>query len=172
MTARRPPEPQRRKKMQEKTSNTVSKTIVGWRELIDLPEWDLFGIRAKSDTGARSSAIDVDHLEELPGDRVRFEVVASRDRTDRRRMVEAPVVRRTRVRSSNGDHHDRMFVQTTLKLAGVSFQTEIGLVSRENMISRMLLGRSSLEGLFIVDPSRRYIHGSKVRKRAKDPSSS
>lgn len=132
--------------------------VIGWREFVDLPEWGLFGIRAKADTGARSSAIDIDHLEELPGGKVRFQVVADRRGDGIRRTIEASLSRQSRVRSSLGDAYPRVFVETTVRLGGTVVRAEIGLVSRKNMISRMLLGRRFLEGIFLVDSGRRYIH--------------
>ena len=139
--------------------------LIGWRERVDLPEWELFGLRAKADTGARSSAIDVAQYEELPGNRVRFEVVTDRDDPDARHILEATIVRRTRVRSSFGQAHDRLFVITRLRLAGQEFDIELGLVCRKNMLSRMLLGRKTLEGHFAVDPGRRYLHRAKRRAK-------
>ncbi len=144
--------------------------VIGWREYVSLPAWDLDGIRAKADTGARSTAIDVSHIEELPGNRVRFEVVASRGKVDRRVVVEADVVRRGHVRSSLGRGEDRLFVETELLVAGRTFQTQIGLVNRENMLSRMLLGRRTLEGAFLVDSGRTYIHGRRRRRRPRKDS--
>jgi len=141
-------------------------TLVGWREYVELPEWGLTGIKAKVDTGARSSAIDVRHLQELPGERVRFEVATGRGGTARLRTVEAEVVRRTRVRSSFGDARDRLFVETTVALAGRELRVEMGLVSRENMLCRMLLVRRSLEQVFVVDPGRIYLHGRRKRRRS------
>ena len=139
-------------------------TIIGWRELVHLPEWGVHGIWAKADTGARSSAIDVNHVEELPGDRVRFEVVASRKDDGVHQWVEAPIARRSRVRSSLGDAHHRIFVHAVLELAGRQVETELGLVSRESMISRLLIGRRTLEGIFLVDSGRRYLHGRPKRQ--------
>jgi hypothetical protein len=129
--------------------------LIGWREYVELPEWGLAGIKAKVDTGARSSAIDVRHILELPGERVRFEIAADRGSGTRLHTVEAAIVRRSRVRSSFGQAHDRLFVATTL-----------GLVSRENMLCRMLLGRQSLGHLFVVDPGRIYLHGRRKRARS------
>lgn len=139
---------------------------IGWREYVALPDWNLHGIRAKADTGARSSAIDVANLEELPGDRVRFEVVGDRSHPERRVVIEAGIVRRTRVRSSFGQAHDRLFVETTLRLAKRDLTIELGLVCRENMLCRMLLGRKSLEHVFAVDPGRIYLHGRRRRRRS------
>ena len=138
--------------------------LIGWREKVDLPYWGLFGLRAKADTGARSSAIDVAQVEELPGERVRFEVVTDRKDPEARHVLEADVVRRTRIRSSFGQAHDRLFVETRLRLAGEELVIELGLVCRKNMLSRMLLGRKTLEGRFAVDPGRRYLHKSKKRR--------
>jgi hypothetical protein len=142
-------------------------TLVGWREYVELPEWGVSRIRVKVDTGARSSAIDVSHLEELPGERVRFEIVPNRKREASRRVIEAKIVRRTKVRSSFGEARDRLFVEAEVRLAGRTLRVEVGLVSRENMLCRMLLGRKSLEHVFVVDPGRTYLHGKRKRKRKK-----
>jgi hypothetical protein len=149
------------------TEPSENHIVIGWRERVDLPDWGLRGLRAKVDTGARSSAVDVSHLEELPGDRVRFELVARRGEKEKRRIIEAEVVRRARVKSSLGRVHERLFVETTVRVAGRTFRTQIGLVNRENMISRMLLGRRSLEGRFWVDSGRTYLHGRGPRATKK-----
>ena len=126
-------------------------TIIGWREWVDLPDWGLH-IRAKADTGAKSSAIDCAEIVELPGERVRFTVRLS-GKKDRTITLEAPIKLRKRVRSSTGQGHDRIFVETTLRL-GESEQTIlVNLVCRKNMIHRMLLGRETLSGAFLVDSS-------------------
>lgn len=154
-------------KEKPKRKTTPELSVIGWREYVDLPAWGLFQVRAKADTGARSSAVDVSHIEELPGDRVRFEVMADRDGHDdcaRRKVVEAEVVRRTRIRSSFGHAHDRLFVTTPMVIGGRTVEAEVGLVNRENMICRMLLGRKTLDGIFVVDPGRIYIHGRRKRK--------
>ena len=138
-------------------------TVIGWREYVHLPDWGFEWVRAKADTGARSSAVDVSHIEELPGDRVRFEVVAKRGKREKRRMIEADILRRARVKSSFGRAHDRIFVEARLTIAGRTIDTEVGLVNRENMLSRMLLGRRTLDGEFLVDSGRRFLHGQRRR---------
>ena len=150
-------------------NNPDEKVVLGWREIVELPEWGIGGVRAKADTGARSSAIDVSHIEELPGNRVRFEVVTNR-RREERQVVEADVVRRTRVRSSFGNDHDRLFVETEVRVAGRTFRTELGLVNRESMLCRMLLGRRSLQESFLVDPQHCYLHGRRKRRKRVRPS--
>lgn len=124
---------------------------IGWREWVELPEWG-FRLKAKADTGARSSAIDCAEITELPGDRVRFTVRL--DRKDKKLItLEADIVARKRVRSSTGLPTDRVFVGTKLRLAGVEKRIVVSLVSRKRMIHRLLLGREALSNDFIVDSS-------------------
>ncbi|HLV64848.1 MAG TPA: RimK/LysX family protein [Polyangiaceae bacterium] len=133
--------------------------MIGLAELVDLPEWRIVRLRAKVDTGARSSALHVENIVEVGPDRVRFEVILHRDRPERRVTVEAPVVRRTRVRSSTGRAEPRIFVRTTLRIGRIVIPVELGLVNRAGMLYRMLIGRTALGAQFLVDPSRRYLIG-------------
>ncbi len=124
---------------------------IGWREWVEFPGWG-FRLKAKADTGARSSAIDCAEITELPGGRVRFTVRL--DRKDRKLItLEADVVARKKVRSSTGRPTERVFVEAILRLAGVEKRIVISLVSRKRMIHRLLLGREALAGDFIVDSS-------------------
>jgi hypothetical protein len=123
--------------------------IIGWREWVELPSWGI-RIRAKADTGAKSSAIDCAEITELPGDRVRFSVRLDR-KSKQLVTLEEPIVLRKRVRSSTGQGRDRIFVKTTLVLGETEMDTFINLVCRKNMIHRMLLGRETLSGAFLVD---------------------
>lgn len=140
------------------------KILIGWREYVYLPDWGVT-LRAKADTGARSTAIDVFHLEELSDSRVRFEVATDDRRSAPPKTIEADVIRRARVMSSSGHSHDRIFVQARIRLAGTTMKTEVGLVNREKMRWRILLGRRSLEKQFVVNPGRCYIHGRRRRKK-------
>jgi hypothetical protein len=146
------------------------RTLIGVAERIDLPEWGVDQLRVKIDTGARTSALHVDAIEELPDDRVRFWVILDRKHAHRRVQVEAPISRRSRVRSSSGRAEERIFVVTRMKLGPVTKEIEVSLASREPMIFRMLLGRSALHHDFVVDPSHRYLQSprkSKGTKRSK-----
>lgn len=124
---------------------------IGWREWVEFPEWG-FRLKAKADTGARSSAIDCAEIVELPDDRVRFTV-----RLDRKRnkfiTLEANILARKKVRSSIGRPTNRFFVETKLRLAGMEKRIVVSLVCRKRMIHRLLLGREALADHFIVDPS-------------------
>jgi len=131
--------------------------VIGWSELVDLPEWGVRRLRAKADTGARTSALHVENVEELPRGRVAFDIILDRRRRHRRIRVETRIRRRARVRSSTGHYTTRIFVSTWLRLGPVQREIEISLVDREGMLFRMLLGRSALAGAFVVDVARRRV---------------
>jgi len=137
--------------------------IIGWREIVTLPAWGIEGLVAKADTGARSSAIDVGHLVELPGERLRFDVAVDRRDRDRWIRVECPIVRRTRVRSSFGAAHDRFVVRTTMRLGPIEKLIDLSLVSRKDMHCRMLIGRAALHPEMLVDPGHTYLLGRRRR---------
>ena len=139
--------------------------LIGWTELVDLPEWGIRRLRAKVDTGARTSALHVQNIEELPRGKVRFDVVLHRKKRDRRIHVLTSITRRGRVRSSNGQLTERLFVQTVLRLGPVEKRIEVSLVDRQKMIHRMLLGRSALTGPILIDVDRRLTLGARKRPR-------
>lgn len=133
--------------------------LIGWNEYVDLPDWGVRGLRAKVDTGARSSALHVEHIRELPRGRVRFDVILDRRKSHRRVHVETRIRRRARVRSSTGQYTQRIFVATRLVLGPVEREIEVSLVDRGPMIFRMLLGRTALAGAFWIDVGHRALFG-------------
>lgn len=135
---------------------------VGWRERVDLPDWGFRRVRAKIDTGARTSAIDVAQIQELPDGRIRFEVVSRVEPARKTRWVEATPVRTSIVKPSHGEPQQRYVCVTRLRMGEVERDIEISLVCRSGMLCRMLLGRTALEGLR-VDPSRTYLLTSRHR---------
>ena len=140
---------------------------VGWRERVCLPDWDIRGLRAKIDTGARTSAIDVAAIELLPDERVRFEVVTRRKPTVRSRWIEADLVRETVVKPSSGERQQRCVCRTRLRLGPVTRHIEVTLVCRRKMACRMLVGRTALAGAFVVDVAQRGLHP--VPRRPREP---
>lgn len=137
--------------------------IIGWREWASLPDWGL-ELKAKADTGARSSAVDCSSIEELLDDQVRFTLRLSR-KTARNLTIVAPIAMRKRVRSSTGHELDRLFVETTLVLGGREKKILVSLTCRKRMIHRMLLGREALANDFLVDSS--VDHWATPRKKKK-----
>lgn len=139
--------------------------IVGWREYLDLPDLGLNRIKAKVDTGARTStlhAIDIEHFEEAGRERVRF-LVHPQHRSDELEVVcTADVVDRRGVRSSIGHRQHRVVIATTLALSPeLVWPIEVTLTSRSDMRFRMLLGRTALRGHMLVDPGRSYLTGGR-----------
>lgn len=144
-----------------------SPVLIGWTEYVDLPEWGVRRLRAKVDTGARSSALHVENIEELGRGFVRFDVVLHRLKRDRRIHVRTHISRRSRVRSSNGQIETRYFVETLMRLGPVEKRVEVSLVDRRRMIHRMLLGRTALSGPFLIDVDRRMVQTPPRRKKKK-----
>ncbi|NBB79483.1 MAG: ATP-dependent zinc protease [Verrucomicrobia bacterium] len=139
--------------------------VIGWKETVDLPDWGIESILAKSDTGARRSALDVENIVELPGNRVQFDIVLHRKDRSFTRSVVAPISHQTHVRSSNGARHERYFVRTTVLIHGRAKEVEFSLVSRGSMVCRVLLGRKALEGDFLVDSSLKHVSRPRMKAR-------
>ena len=131
------------------------KTTIGWVEPVEFVDWGIGRIRAKVDTGARSSALHVDDLVDLGDGNIQFNVVLSRNHQDKQVQVIAPLLKTGQVRSSTGKYSTRYFVKTRVRIGSIEKEIEISLVCRKKMIFRMLLGRRALVHDFIVDVSRR-----------------
>lgn len=142
--------------------------IIGWKETVDLPEWGIESILAKSDTGARRSALDVENIIELPGKRVQFDIVTDRKDRSSTKTVIAPIDHQTHVRSSNGVQQERYFVRTMVRIHGREKEVEFSLVSRSHMVCRILLGRRALEGDFLVDASLKHVSRPRQKVRIID----
>ena len=143
-----------------------AKPIIGRREYVAFPEWGIRGVEAKIDTGARTSALHVDNIKRLPKERVRFDVVLSRRKPDKRVQVEADLVRFTRVRSSTGHQQERFVVATKIRIGDFKQKIELSLVSRKQMLCRMLLGRTALSD-FLIDVDVKHLHGVPKRRGPK-----
>ena len=141
--------------------------VLGWREWLALPQFGIAAIKAKIDSGARTSALHVDSLEafERDGERwLRFVVLAGRGNATRTECV-APAIDRRAVSDSGGHVTMRWFIRTEFALAGRRWEAEINLTSRRHMLFPLLLGRNALGGRFIVDPGAAYRCGRPASKR-------
>ena len=137
-------------------------TSVGWREWASLPEIGVPWIKAKIDTGARSSALhafDVEELEREGVEWVRFAVHPWQNSDDEPVTVELPVLDRRVVRSSSGHAEERIVVALEVVLAGHEVLAEMTLSNRDEMGFRMLIGREALRNVFVVNPAMSYAGG-------------
>jgi hypothetical protein len=144
---------------------------VGWKEYLDLPELGIFRLKAKVDTGARTSTLHVDSLEVLevlPDGTELVEIVVG---PDRRRpdvwvRTRARVIKRMRVVDSGGHPEVRPVIETELVLGPVRKRILLTLTNRSGMLFRMILGRKALEGDFRVDVAGKYLFRKLHRRRA------
>ncbi len=142
--------------------------ILGWREYVALPDLGIESIKAKVDTGARTSALHVTDLEYYQQNgkaRVRFRV-APHQKADMPAIVgDAALVEKRTVRSSSGHLSERPVVRTTLRLRDKTYLIQISLVNRDLMGFRMLIGRTAIRRRYLVDPSRSYLGGIFIKAK-------
>lgn len=141
---------------------------VGWREWVALPGLGLRKLRAKLDTGARSSALHVERqwrFVEAGGPWVGFALVPRLHAPEVEAM--AAIVDERMVTDSGGHRTSRVFVRTRLRLAGIEREIEINLADRCGMRFPLLLGRTALAGTFVVEPAGSFLH-RRSRARAAD----
>ena len=132
-----------------------SPLILGWEEWLALPDLGLPAVKAKVDTGARTSALHAASIEPFgPADApmVRFVVHPHPARGDIEVVCSAPVIGRREVTSSNGDTESRYVIATTVAIGGRHWPIEVTLTNRESMAYRMLLGRQAIRADMIVEP--------------------
>lgn len=140
---------------------------VGWREWVALPALGVQRIKAKLDTGARTSAIhawDI-ALRRIDGEPWVAFTLHPLQRNDRiRKACLARVVDRRYVTNSGGRRERRYVIETVLRIGKLEWPIELSITNRDEMGFRMLIGRTAMTGRLIVDPSRSYVIGKRKRK--------
>ena len=148
----------------------VQPAVVGWKEYLALPELGIGRLKAKVDTGARTSTLHVAALRVLVEHRdgtAELELSLPWDRHDRSpggqtgrvKIARAFMLRRVTVTDSGGHREIRPLIATEMVLGPVRKRILLTLTDRSGMLFRMILGRKALEGDFLVDVARKYLQG-------------
>jgi hypothetical protein len=138
----------------------MARQTLGWREWVCLPDLGIENIKAKVDSGARTSALHAFRVEPFHRDDetwVRFAIHPLQNSLDYVVECEAPVIDRRSVRDSGGHSEMRYVIQTTIQIGDKPVISEVTLTDRETMKFRMLLGRTVLKQGYLVDSARSYL---------------
>ena len=134
--------------------------VIGWKEYVEFVDWPLRRVKAKIDTGARTSALDVLSYElHDTDDGLTATLRLSLDPRHPERVQEltVPVLKMAVICNSSGMREQRPLVETTLRLGPVTKRVPLTITNRSGMRFRMILGRKALEGDFIVDVGKKYL---------------
>ena len=145
----------------------MTKQTLGWREWVSLPELGIDAIKAKVDTGARTSALhafQVDTFDKDGEDWVRFSIHPLQYDSDVVVTCEARLLDQRQVRDSGGHAETRYVIRSTILIGEQPVEAEITLTDRETMKFRMLLGRTALKPGYTVDPGRSYLSRKPPRR--------
>ena len=140
----------------------MERLTFGWEEWVALPDLGLPAIKAKVDTGARTSALhafEIEHFEQNGRSRVRFKIHPLQRDSESIVQCTADVVDRREVRDSGGHREKRWVIRSDIAIGPHRWPAEFTLTSRDDMLFRMLLGRTAMARRAVVDPSRSYLVG-------------
>ena len=144
------------------------KKTIGWREWLAFPELGISAIKAKVDTGARTSCLHaffVEPFEEQGRSWVRFGIHPLQGDTGEEIICQSPVKDRRVVRDSGGHEEFRYVIETEIILGGETQRAEVTLTDRDSMKFRALLGRTAIRGRYVVDAGRSFLQGKRKKRR-------
>jgi hypothetical protein len=144
--------------------------VIGWREWLSLPDLGIQAVKAKIDTGARSSAIhafDIKSRSFRGRTRLRFKVHPYQHSSHETWESEAYVIDQRQIRNSGGSTELRYVILTTAQLDEYEWPIELTRTTRDVMGFRMLLGRQALRGRFLIDPRRSFLLSRALKETLK-----
>lgn len=139
-----------------------SKYLLGWREWVTLPDLGVPRLKCKVDTGARTSSLHAFYLEDFQENgrrRVRFGLHPVQGSTDEVIDCIADVIDEREVCDSGGHREMRLVIVTPVTIGPWTWPVELSLTNRDTMLFRMLLGRSAMNGRFLVNPESSFLAG-------------
>ncbi|MCW8109703.1 RimK/LysX family protein [Alteromonas ponticola] len=142
------------------SQDTHNKRLVGALELCDLPKLAINDLNIRVDTGATTSSLHVDNIDEFEKEGelwVSFDIHPDIHNVSKIVRREAKVVAQKKVKSSTATRERRYTIDTPIVMAGESWDIQLTLTDRSEMTYLMLLGREAMSGRFIVDPEHDYI---------------
>ena len=140
----------------------IDKKPLGWREWISFPDFNIHKIKAKIDTGARTSALHAFKVEAFSRDSkpwVRFAIHPIQSDTDTVVECDTPVKDQRIVRDSGGHDELRYVIDAHIEIGDDLIHTEVTLTDRDTMMFRVLLGRTALRTRYVIHPGRSYMQG-------------
>lgn len=135
--------------------------IIGKYDRVDLPKLKLENLKAKIDTGAKTSSLHCSYIKQIDENTVTFEVLDDTHKKYRKKIYSMPIKRIAKVRSSNGIVETRFVISTEVIIFNKSYLTEFTLRNRKKMNYPILLGRELLKKNFLVDVRKEYLSYSR-----------
>ena len=146
---------------------STSKLVLGWREWLGFPELGISQIKAKVDTGARTSCLHAFLVEPFRREGVpwvRFAIHPQQRVTVEEIWCEAPIKDQRIVRDSGGHEEQRFVIETLVTIGAQEHRIEVTLTDRDSMKFRVLLGRTAIRGHYLVDSGRSYVQGKRKKR--------
>ena len=137
-------------------------SVIGWREMLSLPNLGIERVKAKIDTGARTSAIHAFNYQEFERDgkkMIQFGIHPLQRDNKYNIVAEAELLEYRKITNSGGHAQIRPVILTTIKLGEHQWKAELTLTNRDVMGFRMLLGRQAVKKRFLIDPGKSFLQG-------------
>jgi hypothetical protein len=131
--------------------------FVGWRESVSLPSFKLLDLKAKIDTGAKTSALHAEEIEYITFKGKKYVKFAIVNDEGKKKYIKSPFLEEREIKSSTGQKTIRPVVKTKIRMGQIEFDIEITLINRDLMGFKMLIGREALNGRFLINPARSYL---------------
>jgi ribosomal protein S6--L-glutamate ligase len=147
------------------------KVIVGSEEWCSFPQLGLHAIKARVDSGAKTSALHAVNISPFQKDEenwVKFDINPIQKNTKTVIHCQAPLVDKRIVKSSSGFREQRYVIRTEIQIGETHWEVELTLTNRDSMGFRMLLGREAMSGRILVDPEQKYVLGQPTNEKLQE----